>query len=155
MACWGPSDGKVAAAAACLLRGLGQGLPLSRRAAETGTLREYPHWRDLTAAGTLGADRSGGAPPGSWPGRREFGRCGGGSARPRSEPSRLGSRGRGSPSPQQLPSFGQTPAARAQPPATCLYSPPTPSSRTWVSAGPWPWAAVCRARKVGGGDSRD
>lgn len=71
----------------------------------------------------------------SWPVRREPGRCGGGSARTRSERSRLGSGGRGSPSLEQPPPHSQTAAIRVQATERCLCSPLTPSSKTWVSAG--------------------
>lgn len=73
---------------------------------------------------------------GSWPVRRGPDSGGGGSARTRSERSRLGSGSRGSPSSEQPPSLGQTTAFRARAPARCLCSLQTPSSKTWVSAGP-------------------
>lgn len=58
--------------------------------------------------------------------------------RGRGRARRLGSRGRGSSSPEQLPSLCVIAARKARAPARCLCSPPTLSSKMWVSAGPGP-----------------
>lgn len=148
MACRGPSDGKVASAAAWPLRGLRiRAAASSRRAAATGPLRRCPqlvgpHTGRRGRGGAQGRNADLELVRQAGVGQVRWRKC-----RTRLEPSRLGSRGRGYPSPEQLQSLRLTAAAWARAPARCLCSPPTTSSKMWVSAGPGPQAVVCCARK--------